>query len=562
MIDPVLLYQNALEPGFKLIPTLTAVAMILLFLTIGWFFRIAAVDDMWVAGRSIGPVENGMAVAANWMSTASYLGVAALVATLGYYGMGYVVGWTTGYFILLIFLAGQLRRFGKFTAPDVVGDRFYTEYGRALASAATLFIAIPYMVAQGVGMGLMAEYIMGVSYEVGVIIFMLVAIGYVVLSGMLGTTKNMAVQYVILIVAFLLGLYATSWAMGWATAIPYLEFGQETAALVELQAQFIAPFAQTGYYGWIALVFTLILGTCGLPHVLVRFYTVEDDRTARWSAAWGLLFICLLYWGTAAYAVGGSHLYEDPVQDVETGVTAGEVDTFMDMPAADADALVALTAQLADLPVWLVGVVAAGAIAAGLATVSGLLISASSAAAHDIYTSMYKEDATQQEQVLVGRVTMAVIGIITTLIALEPPALIGELVGMSFAIAACIFFPVFFLGMWWENATREGALAGMVTGMIISFGAILNATIPQYTGAIPGDAISPELATVLPPTSSALIGVPLAFIMIITISLVTEDPPREVKQIVRQCNSPESIPGDMTAEDVVRQNMDDAPADD
>ena len=561
-MEYIVLYETALQPGFKLIPTLTVVAMIALFLAIGWFFRIAEVDDMWVAGRSIGPVENGMAVAANWMSTASYLGVAALVATLGYFGMGYIVGWTTGYFILLIFLAAQFRRFGKFTAPDFVGDRFYTETGRGIAAAATLFIAIPYMVAQGVGMGLMAQYIMGVSYTIGVIIFMTVGVGYVVLSGMLGATKNMALQYIILITAFLVGLYATGWAMGWTTVLPYLELGPQTAALVELQEQFIAPFAQASYYGWIALVFTLILGTCGLPHVLVRFYTVDNERTARWSAVWGLLFICILYWGTAAYAVMGSRLYEDPVQDIDTGVTAGEVDTFMDMTASDADALVALTAQLADLPVWLVGIVAAGAVAAGLATVSGLLVSASSAAAHDIYTTMYKEDASQQEQVLVGRITMAVIGVITTLIALDPPALIGELVGMSFAIAACIFFPVFFLGLWWENATREGALAGMVTGGIVSFGAILNATIPQYTDLIPGDAISPELAAIVPPTSSAIIGVPLAFIAIISISLVAEDPPERIKMVVRECHNPEPLSGTLTAEDVVDQQMDDTPADD
>jgi len=554
-------YTNALDPGFKLVPALTVVAMLALFLGVGWFFRVAAVDDLWVAGRSIGPIENGMAIGANWMSAASYLGVAALVATLGYFGLAYVVGWTTGYFILLIFMAAQFRRFGKYTAPDFVGDRFYSDTARGIAAFTTLAIAFVYAIGQGSGMGLMAEYILGVSFEVGVIVFMSVTIGYVALSGMLGATKNMAIQYTILIVAFLLGMYAVGWSQGWSTVMPYLEFGPETALIVEeLDRQFVEPFASGSYYAWVALAFSLIFGTCGLPHVLVRFYTVDNERTARWSTVWGLFFICLLYLGTATYAVFGSILYEDPVQDTETAVTAGEATSFMGMPGADADALVVLTVQLADLPEWLVGLVAAGGVAAALATTAGLFISASSAAAHDIYTNLYKEDATQREQVIVGRVTIVAIGLLVMVIAIDPPALIGELVGMAFAIAACVFFPVFFLGLWWENATQEGAIAGMLTGIVISFGAILNATIPGYTDAIPGDAISPTVATVLPPTSSALIGVPLAFVVIVAVSLVTSDPPEDIKRLVRQCHSPKPMKRSESAEDVAADGG--TPADD
>ena len=551
-------YTDALDPGFKLIPALTVIGMLVLFLGVGYFFRVAEVDDLWVAGRSIGPVENGMAIAANWMSAASYLGVAALVATLGYFGLAYVVGWTTGYFILLIFMAAQFRRFGKFTAPDFVGDRFYSDTARGIAAFTTLAIAFVYAIGQGLGMGLMGQYILGLSYNVSVVIFMGVTVGYVALSGMLGATKNMAIQYVILILAFILGMYAVGFSQGWTTVMPYLEFGAETAEIVdEIDAQFVEPFAHGSYYHWVALTFSLILGTCGLPHVLVRFYTVDNERTARWSTVWGLLFICLLYWGTATMAVFGGLLYQNPAQDTETAVTEGavidgeEVETFMDMPGADADALVALTAQLADLPTALVGLVAAGAVAAALATTAGLFISASSAAAHDIYTNLYKEDATQREQVLVGRLTIVGIGVLVTLVALDPPALIGELVGMAFAIAACVFFPVFFLGLWWENATREGALAGMLTGIAISFGAILNATLPRYTDLIPGDAISPTVATVLPPTSSALIGVPVAFVVIIAVSLVTNDPPRHIKRLVRQCHSPEPMQQMDSAEDAM-----------
>ncbi|MDQ2051404.1 cation acetate symporter [Natronolimnohabitans sp. A-GB9] len=551
-MEPVVLQETALDVGeFKLVPALTVIAMLALFLGVGYFFRVAAVDELWVAGRSIGPIENGMAIGANWMSAASYLGVAALIATLGYFGLAYVVGWTTGYFILLIFMAAQFRRFGKYTAPDFVGDRFYSDWARGIAAFTTLAIAFVYAIGQASGMGLMAQYIFGMSYEAGVILLMAVTIGYVALSGMLGTTKNMAIQYIILIIAFTLGLYATGWTQGWSTALPYLEAGSEVADAASLEAQFVEPFANASYYAWIALAFSLIVGTCGLPHVLVRFYTVDNERTARWSTVWGLFFICILYWGTATYAAFGGLLYADGPGD----------GTFTDMAGVEADALVVLTTQLAELPTWLVGLVAAGAVAAALATTAGLFISASSAAAHDIYTNLYKEDATQREQMIVGRSTILGIGILVTIVGLNPPALIGELVAMSFAIAGTVFFPVFFLGLWWEHTTREGALAGMLSGIVISFGAILNDTaIPMYTGV--EDAVIPSLAAWLPGTSSALIGVPVVFAIIIVVSVLTDDPPEDVKRLVRQCHSPEPMSQMESAEDVATDGGTDVEADD
>lgn len=553
MIEVVLL-DTALEVDqFRLVPTILVAAMLTLFLGIGYFFRVAAVDELWVAGRSIGPVENGMAIGANWMSAASYLGVAALVATVGYFGLAYVVGWTTGYFLLLIFMAAQFRRFGKYTAPDFVGDRFYSSRARAIAAFTTLAIAFVYAIGQASGMGLMGRYIFGVSYEVGVILLMAVTIGYVVLSGMLGTTKNMAVQYIILIIAFTVGLYATGWSQGWTTVFPYLEAGSETAAAADIETQLVEPFAFTSYYGWIALAFSLIVGTCGLPHVLVRFYTVENERTARWSTVWGLFFICILYWGTAIYAVFGGILYDES----SLVATGGEGEGFMHMSGEDADALVVLTTELAGLPEWLVGLVAAGAVAAALATTAGLFITASSAAAHDIYTNLYKPNATQREQMIVGRSTILAVGILVTLIGLNPPALIGELVAMAFAIAGCIFFPVFFLGLWWENTTREGAITGMLVGMFISFGAIINDTIyPMYIEGVDpanieaADALIPTLAETVPGVSSALVGVPIVFAVIIGVSFVTEDPPEDVKRLVRQCHSPEPMDQMDSAEDV------------
>ncbi|MDQ2050604.1 cation acetate symporter [Natronolimnohabitans sp. A-GB9] len=552
MIEPILLEGVAtdfLEGDFKLLPALTLAAMLVIFLGVGYFFRVAAVDDMWVAGRSIGSIENGMAIAANWMSVAAYLGVASTIAFLGYFGLAYVVGWTTGYFILLIFLAAQFRRFGKYTAPDFVGDRYYSDLGRAIAATTTLLIAFVYIIAQGNGLGLMAQYIFGVSYEVGVVLLMAITIGYVALSGMLGATKNMALQYVILISAFLLGLYATGWVQGWSTVLPFIEYGtQSTEIATEIDRQFTEPFTDASYYHWIALCVSLIAGTCGLPHVLVRFYTADNERNARWATVWGLFFTLLLFLGTTVYAAFGTLLYEQSGGD------------YTEMTGQQADTLVVLTTYLAELPEWLVGLVAAGAIAAGLATTAGLFISASSAAAHDIYTNLYKQDASAREQMIVGRSTILVLGAIVTYLALSPPALIAEVVGMSFALAGTVLFPVFFLGLWWEDATREGAIAGMLVGLFFGFGSILNEILPQYIGALSGDAIFPTFATIVPATSSSLVGVPAVMLTIIVVSMFTEDPPEDVKRLVRQCHSPKPMSKMDSAEDVATDGG--TPADD
>ncbi len=534
---PLQIAPEGLNIGFKLVPAITVFAMLAVFLAVGLFFRVANVEDLWVAGRGIGNIENGMAIGANWMSAASYLGVAGSIALLGYFGVAYLVGWTAGYFILLIFMAAQFRRFGKYTAPDFVGDRFYSDTGRAIAAVTTIIIAYVYAVSQARGMGLMSMYVFGTSFEVGVVLFMGITIVYVALSGMLGTTKNMALQYVILIIAFLGGLYAVGWTQGFSTVLPYLEFGDEAALVSEtIIAEFTEPFANAGYYGWVALCFTLIVGTCGLPHVLVRFYTVDNERTARWSCVWGLFFICLLYWGTAAYAAFGTILFDG---------TAGLEFPFT---GAQGDVIVVLTAQLAGLPEWVVGFVAAGALAAALATVAGLFVSGSSAAAHDIYTNLYKEDASQREQLIVGRLTIVALGILVAITGVINVGLIAALVAAAFAIAGNVMFPVFFLGLWWERTTREGALAGMVFGLLVSVVTIFNEFGAQGLGL--EEAFVPVLANVLPATSSSLVTVPIAFAIIIGVSMVTDDPPEDIKRLVRQCHSPEPMGRTQSAEEV------------
>jgi cation/acetate symporter len=555
------LLPEGLDVSFKLVPGVMATAMLALFLVIGYMFKVADTEGMWVAGRSIGNLENGMAIGANWMSAASYLGMAALIALSGFYGLAFVIGWSTGYFILLIFMAAQMRRFGKYTAPDFVGDRFDSDAARAIAAVTTFLIGFVYAIGQARGMGLVGLYIFGdialpglSGYQSMVVLMMAITVGYLTLSGMLGATKNMAVQYVILIVAFLAGLYVVGFTQGYSTVLPQVEYGR---LIGELSAEFSEPFVTGGYYLWIATAFSLVVGTCGLPHVLVRFYTVENERTARWSTVWGLFFICLLYLSAPAFAAFGTDLYAENI-----GAVYGDPG----MTSAAADVIVVLAAQLANLPQWFVGLVAAGGIAAAIATTAGLFIAGSSAISHDIYTNLINEDATQRQQVLVGRLSIVALGVLTTLAALDPAAPIAGLVAYAFSLAGAVLFPMFFLGLWWENTNRQGALAGMSTGLLIWVVPMVNEVLPSYglfSGAAGADGvIVPALARWLPAIGSALVAVPVVFVVTIAVSLVTDEPATEIKKMVRQCHSPEPMGQQQTAEDVVSASGGDAPADD
>jgi cation/acetate symporter len=391
-----------------------------------------------------------------------------------------------------------------------------------------------------------------------IIVMMTITVGYLALSGMLGATKNMAVQYVILIIAFLAGVYVVGFTQGYSTVLPQIEYG---ALISELDRQFAAPFEDASFYVWVATAFSLIFGTCGLPHVLVRFYTVESERTARWSTVWGLFFIMLLYWSAPAMAAFGVDLFNQVTGNSAYAGSGG-------MTGAEGDVIVVLAAQFAQLPSWFVGLVAAGAMAAAIATTAGLFITASSAVAHDIYTELINNDATQRQQVLIGRATIVGIGALVTVTAFNPPALIGELVAYAFSLAGTVLFPMFFLGLWWENTNRQGALAGMTVGLLLWITSIVNSVLPKYVdflASVAGGAdaaIVPFYAQYVPPIGAALVGTPLVFIVTITVSLLTATPPEHTKRMVRQCHSPEPMGQQQTAEDVVSTDGGQTPADD
>jgi cation/acetate symporter len=357
---------------------------------------------------------------------------------------------------------------------------------------------------------------------------------------MLGATKGMAVQYVILIVAFLVGVFAVGWTQQ-GMILPQIEYG---ALIGDLSTQFSEPFVNAPFYLWVATAFSLVFGTCGLPHVLVRFYTVQNERTARWSTVSGLFFIMLLYWSAPAMAALGVDLFAS-----DAGISTAEVFAGPNaMSGAEGDVIVVLAAQFANLPQWLVGFVAAGAMAAAIATTAGLFITASSAVSHDIYAELINPGATQRQQVLLGRATIVGIGALVTLTALDPPALIGELVALAFSLAAMVLFPMFFLGLWWENTNRQGALAGMLTGLGLWILATVNSVVVS-------EPFSPFLAEWVPAIGAALVGTPLVFVVTIAVSLATPEPDEKTKMMVRQCHSPEPMGRNMTAADVVENQL-------
>ena len=494
------------EIGVRTGPALILAGTLLLFVLVGILTRVRNLEEYWVADRRIGPVSSGMAIASNWMSAASFLGMAGLLYLQGYFGLAYVLGWCGGYVLLLVLMAAQIRNYGKFTAPDFIGDRYYSKTARFLAAIITLVISFVYAVGQYKGIGEMFKWIFGMDYKLSIITGTIVVVSYVLLSGMMGVVRNQQVQYIVLITAFLLPLFFIAKKLGFFYFVPQVGYGAAVAQLQETHPQFVLPWGDEGIYQWIALSFTLMVGTAGLPHVSQRFYLVPNASDARKSVVWGLFFIGILYWSSPAFSAFGRILNPDGGREV-------------------ADVIIINAAENAGLPEWFTGLLAAGAVSAAFSTVAGLLMAASAAFAHDLYFGLFKPTASNKERVVVARLGAVVLGFAIMVVALEPPALIGQIVAMAFAIAGCTIFPVFVLGIWWSRTTREGGIAGMLVGGLISIGALFW-----------GDT---ALGSWIPATSSALIGAPVAFLTIIVVSRLTPPPPNEIDGLMRQIHTGE-----------------------
>jgi cation/acetate symporter len=496
----------------QFLPLLMVVLVLSSFILVGLIGKAREGMAYGFSRRYVGRIGGGAAIASNWMSAASFLGIAGILYLQGYLALAYIIGWTGGYVLLLVLLAGQLRRFGKHTAPDFVGARYESSAARLISAVISIVISVIYCVAQFKGIGLIFAWLFSFDYTTGVTVGALAVVSYVVFSGILGLARNQQFQYYVLIVSFILPLMVLARKMGYFWILPQFGYG---VALDELAREsginLATPYASASFFQWIALCFTLMVGTAGLPHVLSRFYVVPNIRDARWSLVWGLFFIALIYWSAPAYGVF-ARLLEFHAHAVPDPATARSV----------ADMVVINTAIKGGLPSWLVGILAAGALSSAFFTVAGLLITGAASISYDIYGQLIDRHASESRKMTVAKVSTILLAAVVLIGALKPPGLIVEIIAVAFALAGNTIFPVFMLGIWWGRANRQGAIAGMLTGSLITFAE------PLFGG------ISPLVGQFLPLTSSALIGAPLVIGVIIVVSLMTPPPSDDMRRFLAE----------------------------
>ncbi|ABB37431.1 putative sodium symporter protein [Oleidesulfovibrio alaskensis G20] len=566
-----------------------------LYLGIAWVSRVRDTRGFYVAGGGVPPLANGMATAADWMSAASFMGMAGIISFAGYTGSIYLMGWTGGYVLLALLLAPYLRKFGKFTVPDFVGDRYYSGTARVVALLCAVFVSLTYVAGQMRGVGIVFSRFLEVDVNTGVIIGMAIVFFYAGIGGMKGITWTQVAQYSVLIVAFIIPAAAIS-KMITGTAIPQLGFGSAIAhgphAGKYLLETLDAIGRDLGFAGYteafgaggrsmqdvIAITMALMVGTAGLPHVIIRFYTVPTVRGARLSAVYALLFIAVLYTTAPAIAAFARYNLVNSLNNVaytqapswfanweRTGLVAwldknndgiiqyrsgnafaGKPD-FSALQGAhgqrllhnaaldgenelyvDRDIIVLANPEIAGLAPWVIALVAAGALAAALSTASGLLLVIASSISHDLYYRMLDRQASEKKRLLVGRVMIGVAVCIAGYFGMNPPGFVAQVVALAFGLAASSFFPTLVLGIFWKRATREGAITGMVCGIGFTMFYIVQT---KFMGVSPWFfGISPE--------GIGCIGMLVNFVLTAAVSLVTPPPPAEVQEMVESIRIP------------------------
>jgi cation/acetate symporter len=538
-----------------------------LYLYIGWRSRVRDSAGFYVAGQGVPAIANGAATAADWMSAASFISMAGLISFLGYDGSIYLMGWTGGYVLLALLLAPYLRKFGKYTVPDFVGDRYYSNAARLVAVIAALFVSLTYVAGQMRGVGIVFSRFLQVEVSTGVIIGMVIVAFFSVLGGMKGITWTQVAQYCILITAFLIPAAAIAFLLT-GNPIPQLAFtfSDIVPKLNQVQAdlgfqEYTQPFANKSMLDVLFITIALMVGTAGLPHVIVRFYTVPDVRSARFSAGWALLFIALLYTSAPALATFARYnlidsLHNQTIEEVHQLDWAnkwektklltfddknndGRVQLTPDKATSeitiDPDIIVLSTPEVAKLAPWVIALVAAGGLAAALSTASGLLLVISSAVAHDVYYRIIHPDASESQRVFVGRVMVGLAVALAGYFGINPPGFVAQVVAFAFGLAASSFFPIILLGIFDKRTNREGAIAGMITGLVFTLFYIIGVKFggmqPWFFG------VSAE--------GIGTLGMIINFIVTLVVSRLTPPPPAEIQEMVEDLRSPS---GELPAE--------------
>ncbi len=542
-----------------------------LYVGIAWWSRVKTTSGFYVAGRGVPALANGMATGADWMSAASFISMAGLISFMGYTGTIYLMGWTGGYVLLALLLAPYLRKYGKFTTSEFVGDRYYSDAARLVAAGCTIFVSFTYIAGQMRGVGVVFSRFLEVEVHWGVVIGVVIVFFYAVLGGMRGITYTQVAQYCVLIVAFLIPAAAISWKIT-GNPIPQLGFGGtvqegQQAGVFLLEAldalhrelrlpEYTAAFVpgKKSMIDVTAITLALMVGTAGLPHVLVRFYTVRSARAARWSALWALVFIGLLY--TTAPAVAAfarvnlistlhNTSYSEAPEWFRSWETTGLIDFedqdgdgIIDMRGGaneltvDQDIMVLANPEIAELPAWVVALVAAGGLAAALSTAAGLLLVIASAISHDIGKSILWKDMSSRRELLLARGTASVAVIIAAYFGISPPGFVAQVVAFAFGLAASSFFPVLVLGIFTRGTTKEGAIAGMSTGILFTGSYIV------YFRLIRPEATAEDWLFGISPEGIGAVGMLINFALALTVSRFTKPPPEEVQQLVSEIRLP------------------------
>lgn len=537
------------------------------YLYIGYYNRVKDTKGFYVAGQGVPAIANGAATAADWMSAASFISMAGLISVMGYDGAIYLMGWTGGYVLLALLLAPYLRKYGKYTVPDFVGDRYYSEVARFVAALCAIFVSLTYVAGQMRGVGIVFSRFLQVEIWVGVVIGMVIVAFFAVLGGMKGITWTQVAQYAVLIVAFLIPAIAIAINL---TGIPIpqlaLTFSDIVPRLNQIQMDLGLPSYVNSNRGMIdvfAITLALMCGTAGLPHVIVRFYTVPSVRAARYSAGWALFFIALLYTTAPALAAFAKFnlintLNNLPVGDVATRADLGWArswettgllgfedkngDGVLQLAAGDAneiridnDIIVLSTPEVAGLSGPVIALVAAGGLAAALSTASGLLLVISSSLAHDIYYRRINPNATEAQRLQLGRIMIVLAIVVAGYFGINPPGFVAEVVAFAFGLAAASFFPIILMGIFDKRANSQGAVAGMVVGIVFTAVMILMMRSVQLLGTA-----EPILPSFLGISAQGIgtIGMILNFVIAFTISRVTEAPPQEIQDMVESVRVP------------------------
>lgn len=568
----------------------------LLYIGIAVWSRAHTTGDFYIAGKGVSPLANGMATAADWMSAASFISMAGLIAFLGYDGSVYLMGWTGGYVLLALLLAPYLRKFGKFTVPEFIAERYYSKTARIVAVICLIFISFTYVAGQMRGVGIVFSRFLEVEVTTGLLIGMGVVFVYAVLGGMKGITYTQVAQYCVLIFAYTVpAVFIAIQLTG--NPVPQLAFGSEITGtgtpLLDKLDDIVMSLGFNQYTSGtksridvFCITMALMVGTAGLPHVIVRFFTVPKVRDARLSAGWALLFIALLY--TTAPAVGSMARYNliNTVQTGAVGAPDGNLEyaerprwmhtweqtglvSFEDKNAdgriqyyddtnqeflgtaadfgwrgnelsVDRDIMVLANPEIAGLPNWVIALVAAGGIAAALSTAAGLLLVISAAVSHDLIKGIFAPNISDKSELLAGRVAAAFAIVVAGYLGFDPPGWVAQVVAFAFGLAAASLFPVILLGIFWKGANKQGAIAGMLTGLIFTYAYIefYKGLFLKWAGSPWGENVAEHWLFGISPEGIGIVGMCLNLIVMITVSRLTAPPPEHIQRMVDEIRVP------------------------